>query len=137
MVDFLIIGTPKSGTTALQNYLSKHPEIFITDYKELHFFGSEFKTKHTGYSKSLTAFEYSSLFNKASTFQLKGEASVFYLYSKDAHIEIKAFNPDMKIIVCFRHPVDFLISYHQDALYVEIESETDFWKALALENERK
>ena len=137
MVDFLIVGTPKSGTTALQSYLSKHPEIFMPEFKELHFFGSEFKEKHSKYSKSLTTNEYSNLFKNGTTNQLKGEASVFYLYSNDAHIHIKSFNPEMKIIVCFRHPVDFLISYHQDALYVEIENEKDFWKALALENKRK
>ena len=137
MVDFLIIGTPKSGTTALQEYLNAHPEIFMPKNKELHYFGSEFKTKHTQYSKELTEVEYSSIFQKASKTQTKGEASVFYLYSKDAYEQIKAYNPDMKIIVCFRHPVDFLISYHQDALYVEIEDEKIFHRALELENERK
>ena len=39
MVDFLIIGTPKAGTTALQYYLSQHEDIFMPDNKEVHFFG--------------------------------------------------------------------------------------------------
>ena len=43
MVDFLIVGTPKAGTTALQSYLSQCEGIFMPTAKELHFFGDEFK----------------------------------------------------------------------------------------------
>ena len=39
--DFFIVGAPKCGTTAMNNYLSEHPEIFIPDIKEVHFFGRD------------------------------------------------------------------------------------------------
>lgn len=137
MTNFLIVGTPKAGTTALHNYLRKHNEIFMPSKKEIHFFGSEFKDGKTRYRKKMTIEEYKSFFKDSEISQIKGETSVFYLYSKDAYSEIKEFNEDMKIIIMLRHPVDFLISYHQDALYVGIENETDFWKALNLEENRK
>ena len=85
----------------------------------------------------MTANEYTSFFKDSKNSQIKGETSVFYLYSKDAFLEIKEYNENMKIIIMLRHPVDFLISYHQDALYVGIENEPDFWKALDLEKNRK
>jgi hypothetical protein len=38
--DFFIVGAPKSGTTAMYEYLKAHPEIFMCR-KEPHFFGSD------------------------------------------------------------------------------------------------
>jgi hypothetical protein len=37
-VNFLIAGTQKGGTTALDSYLREHPEICMADAKEVHFF---------------------------------------------------------------------------------------------------
>ena len=140
MVDFLIIGTPKAGTTAIQSYLSQHSKIFMPVQKEVHFFGEEFKNEIAAkniYYNDYKLEDYNRLFDEADESDIKGEASVFYLYSTSAPKEIKEYNPKMKIIVCFRNPVDFLISYHQDSIYVENETERDFWKALALESQRK
>ncbi|MDJ0647624.1 MAG: sulfotransferase [Xenococcaceae cyanobacterium MO_188.B19] len=36
--NFLIIGTPKAGTTSLYHYLNQHPEIYFSPHKEPHFF---------------------------------------------------------------------------------------------------
>ena len=36
--DFLIIGAMKCGTTSLHDYLGKHPDIFVSKVKEIHFF---------------------------------------------------------------------------------------------------
>jgi len=132
MVDFLIIGTPKAGTTSIQSYLSEHPEIFMPKQKEIHFFG-----KDLNIDENLTKDVYQRLFKDSESEAIKGEASVFYLYSSYACNEIYEYNPNMKLIVCFRNPIDFLISYHQDSIYVGIEEEENFWKALELETERR
>ncbi|WP_204141129.1 sulfotransferase [Halomicronema sp. CCY15110] len=39
--NFLIIGAPKAGTTSLYKYLQAHPQIFLPDKKEPHFFSFE------------------------------------------------------------------------------------------------
>lgn len=141
MVDFLIVGTPKAGTTALQYYLSQHDEIFMPNVKEVHFFGEEFRSFDFGerktYKYDFSLKEYENLFTQADENQIKGEASVFYLYSQSAIEEIKRYNPKMKIIVCLRNPVDFLTSYHQDSVYVGNEDQPNFWTALSLEEERR
>lgn len=141
MVDFLIVGTPKAGTTALQFYLNQHAEIFMPDVKEVHYFGDEFRKSEVAerktYKYDYSLREYESLFNQAAKSQVKGEASVFYLYSPSALRDIKKYNPRMKIIVCLRNPVDFLTAYHQDLIYVGNEEESDFWTALSLEEKRR
>ena len=45
-VDFLIIGAMKCGTTSLHDYLGKHPDIYTTTKKELHFFTDELFNKN-------------------------------------------------------------------------------------------
>jgi hypothetical protein len=39
--NFFIVGAARSGTTSLDQYLSQHPEIFMTPRKETHFFARE------------------------------------------------------------------------------------------------
>lgn len=46
MPTFLIIGTPKSGTTSIYHYLSQHPDIYMSPVKEPHFFAFENKSKY-------------------------------------------------------------------------------------------
>ena len=38
--NLLIIGGMKCGTTSLHNYLATHPEVFMSEEKELDFFTS-------------------------------------------------------------------------------------------------
>jgi sensor c-di-GMP phosphodiesterase-like protein len=38
MPNFFIVGAARSGTTSLDRYLSQHPEIYISQNKETHFF---------------------------------------------------------------------------------------------------
>ena len=40
-IDFIIAGVQKGGTTALHTFLSQHPQIFLPQRKELHFFDNE------------------------------------------------------------------------------------------------
>ena len=105
---FFIVGAPKCGTTSFYHYLRQHPQIFMPDNKEPHYFGSDLKKRSDEFIK--TEEEYLSLFKDADSSQMAGEASTFYLYSKAAQKEIKGFNPHAKIIIMLRNPIDFLHS---------------------------
>ena len=138
--DFFIVGAPKCGTTAMQDYLSQHPEIFMPKAKppffrgkELHFFGSDLRVNHPG----LTEEEYLSYFQEAKSAKRVGEATVWYLYSKCAAYEIKGFNPSASIIIMLRNPVDMLYSFHSQLLYNGDEDIEDFKTALDAEPDRK
>lgn len=138
--DFFIVGAPKCGTTAMQDYLSQHPDIFMPDAKpplyrgkELHFFGSDLKANR----KILTKEEYLSHFREAKDEKRVGEATVWYLYSKRAAFEIKEFNPSSKIIIMLRKPVEMLYSYHSQLVYNGDEFIEDFRAALHAEPDRK
>ena len=132
--DFFIVGAPKCGTTAMNNYLAEHPEIFIPDIKEVHFFGRDLNITK-GALRDEGA--YLRLFSGATTEKRLGEASVWYLYSKTAAQEIYDFNPDARIVVMLRNPADMLYSQHSQFLYNGNEDIEDFREALAAEPERK
>ncbi len=132
--DFFIVGAPKCGTTAMNNYLSEHPEIFIPDIKEVHFFGRDLDITK-GAMRDEGA--YLELFTGAKGEKRLGEASVWYLYSRTAAQEICDFNPDAKIVIMLRNPAEMLYSQHSQFLYNGNEDLEDFREALAAESERK
>ncbi len=131
--DFFIVGAPKCGTTAMYNYLRQHPDIFMPDRKEPHFFGSDLYSPW--YIRDINT--YLSLFKDVKDKKRVGEASVWYLYSKRAAYEIKEFNPDAQIIIMLRNPVDMMYSLHAQRVYNGSEDILDFEEALNAEEERK
>jgi Sulfotransferase domain len=129
--NFFIVGAPKCGTTAMNHFLAQHPDIFMAK-KEIHFFGGDLKMQEVPSEQ-----EYLQYFEEAGNKKIIGEASVWYLYSKTAALEIKKFNPDAKILIMLRNPVEVIYSLHSQHLYNYNEDVRDFEKALALDEVRK
>jgi hypothetical protein len=102
-VDFIIVGTQKGGTTALQKFLSLHPEIFMSSRKELHFFD---KGDFCGWIDSEKSFEdYHLNFCPSSNHKIVGEATPSYMYWEKAPIRIQKYNAQMKMIFILRNPI--------------------------------
>ena len=86
--DFLIAGVPKAGTTALV----RHPDLFLPAVKEPKFFLSDGAPPATGGPGDVQAYQehvwrradYEALFDPAPPGTLRGEATPFYLYDRDA-----------------------------------------------------
>src|SRR5262249_26128809 len=132
--DFFIVGAPKCGTTALNDYLQAHPEIFIPAKKEIHFFGADLPFLK---GKRVTEQEYMTYFAPAGNEKRVGESSVWYLYSQQAAAEIKAFSPAARIIIMLRNPVDMMYSLHSQRVYNDNENLVKFEEALAAEADRR
>jgi hypothetical protein len=99
---FLVAGAQKSGTTALNYYLKRHPRIALPVKKELHFFDNDelFAGGNVSY-KPLHA-----MFRPARPGSVAGENTPIYLYWRPALPRIRDYNPEMKFIVILRNPVD-------------------------------
>ena len=129
--NFFIIGAPKCGTTSLSVYLSEHREIVMSHPKEPHYFSTDIENgRMTDQSKYLACF------SQDKTPIAVGDASTLYLYSKDAIQNILEFNPKAKFIVMLRNPTEVAFSFHQLALKIFSETETNFEKAWYLQTER-
>lgn len=130
--NLFIVGAPKSGTTFLYHYLKQHPDIYFPNFKEPHFFGSDLIRRNGAYNLSLE--EYQDLFKTDK--KIIGEASTFYIFSKNAPVEIYNFNPKAKIIIMLRDLVDLVHSVHSQFVFSGDEVIEDFTQALELENSR-
>ena len=101
-VDFLIAGVQKAGTFSLFQLLRQHPNIGTSDVKEVHFFDDETKVD---WSKPAYDRYHSHFANKPGK-RIFGEATPIYIYWPNALERIKAYNPDIKLILLFRDPID-------------------------------
>ena len=126
-----IVGAPKCGTTALNEYLGQHPDIFMAR-KEMHFLGSDL----VGRLHTFTRDTYLQEFANWQDETIGGEASVYYLYSRNAAAEIKAFSPDARIIIMLRNPLEVVYSHYHQLLYIGNEILPTFEEALAAETDR-
>jgi hypothetical protein len=101
-VDFVIGGTQKGGTSALDSYLRQHPEICMPETKkELHYFDKEENfIGPPNYKK------YHANFQAGPQHRVIGEATPIYMYWTAAQYRIWSYNPQMKWILVLRNPVE-------------------------------
>ena len=131
--NFFIIGAPKCGTTSLHNYLNRHSQITMSHPKEPHYFSRDIENGGIRDQK-----KYENCFSHSDRNAVAvGESSTLYLYSKVAVQNICNYNRDAKFITMIRNPIEIARSFHQVALKVFGEIETDFQKAWLLEENRK
>jgi len=111
--NFLIVGAAKCGTTSLYYYLKQHPDVFMSNPKEPHFFFAQFfKIPTNGIGDNLLDVvqkpdDYFRLFEHAVDKKAVGEASHTNLYYYQKVIpSIKKYLGDPKIIIILRHPVE-------------------------------
>lgn len=142
--NFYIVGAPKAGTSSLHSYLSQHPEIFMSAKKEPHFHAykgdipiykgpKDYESCQSMMVKSFD--EYMSLFNLVGNEKIIGESSAMYLDIESSVESIYKMNPDSKILIVLRNPVDRAISAYNHLIRDKRES-LEFSEAIAVENER-
>jgi Sulfotransferase family len=143
--DFFIVCHAKCGTTALYDMLRQHPRIYMPDNKEPWFFARNNPHPQTSGERSIaftgrrteTLEEYLRLFREARGDQLIGEASTSYLWSAVAPRAIAEAQPSARIIALFREPASYLRSMHLQLVANRAETETDFRKAVELDDARR
>ncbi len=102
--DFMVVGTQKGGTSSLNGYLSKHPQVCTASLKkELHFFD--------GSSAPLE--NYHKCFLPKKEHRVVGETTPSYMFYPGAMEHIAVYNPNMKIIIILRDPMERLYSHWQ------------------------
>jgi hypothetical protein len=131
--EFYIFGAPKCGTTALHEYLDLHPGVCMSRVKEPQYFCSDFPDIRQ-IPDSVSA--YMDLFADARAGQIRGESSVWYLFSREAAANVAAARPDARVIVMLRNPVEAAHSMHGQAQLTLREDEPSFERAWDLQDER-
>jgi hypothetical protein len=132
--NFFIIGAPKSGTTALSEYLRQHPNVFFSNPKEPEFHASDFDGRVFEHES-----DYLRLFDAAdpSRHLAIGEGSVVYIFSRVAVPNILRVQPEARFIVMLRNPADLVLSLHAQLLIQGNENIPVFLDAWHAEADRR
>ena len=123
---FLGVGTQKGGTTSLYQLLKSHPDIYLPDNKEIHYFTKFYDRGDAWYREQ---------FEPAPAGQLRGEITPYYLFHAAVPQRIHALRSDMKIIALLRHPVERTLSQYFHSCRWKLET-LPLEEALAAEPQR-
>ena len=114
IVDFFIVGAPKAGTTSLYHYLNEHPQVEMSSQKEPDYFSDKAINEqgmYYGKNRVNTLDKYESLFVQKESV-VYGEGSVSYLFYDNVAEDIKKYNPNAKIIIMLRNPIERAFSHY-------------------------
>ncbi|MCU1600684.1 MAG: sulfotransferase [Frankiales bacterium] len=145
--DFLIVGAPKAGSTALHAALAQHPLLHASDPKEPKYFlcdgASPDLQGQRGPGDAHSAREwvwqrerYERLFDGAPEGALTFESTPFYLWDRHAQQRIARELPDAKLVAVVRDPLDRAFSNWTHLWVDGLEPEADFRTAVQLEPHR-
>jgi hypothetical protein len=132
--NFFLVGAPKAGTTSLDRLLRRHADVFLSPIKEPCHFCPDVNEPSLNRKDRLdvssylalaaderpivhlrrvaSTEDYARLFEGAAGRHVVGECSTYYLSSEVAAGRIHAYNPDAKIMVLVRRPVDRIRSHY-------------------------
>lgn len=119
----LIIGAMKAGTTALHRILGQHPEVYLSQPKELFFFDYGDCREHPkmldknycldeDWNSPANMDWYLNKFADRGKQKIVGEATPTYLSSKKAPARIASTLKNPKLIVMLRDPVERTYSHY-------------------------
>ncbi len=133
LVDFMIVGAQKCGTTALSEFLRNHPEIGMSQPKGIHLFDR--KEYDDAWTVREIDAKYAEAFAHCPSVSIRGEATPSYLYLPEVAARLRRYNPVLKLIVLLRDPVDRAVSQYRMNITVRFREREHwpFWLALLLE----
>jgi Sulfotransferase family len=130
ILDFIVIGAPKAGTTSLFQYLRHHPEISLPSGKEEQYFSHDavYRRGWTAYMKDLTLNRYEGTADQTckwgtvtpqymvgSVFKSTARASYD---ERTVPLRMRECLPDVRLVACLRDPVRRAISHHRMGVMV-------------------
>lgn len=128
--NFYCIGTQKAGTTTLHEILKHHPDIYLPERKEAHFFHKD----HL-FDKGVKWY-LEEHFNSVKDEKIIGSITPDYLYfEKSAKRIFNTFGSDLKFIVILRNPADRAYSHYRMSKFRGFEP-LPFKEAIIAEKER-
>lgn len=104
------VGAGRCGTTSLYEYLSDHPDVYMSPVKEINYFGIR-NIDSNGYG--LTFNEYLHYFSGAQQEKYIGEISPAYLTLPESISMIKEKLDQPKILITIRDPIERALSQYK------------------------
>lgn len=100
---FLGLGAQKCASSWIHKILEDHPEVFVSQPKELDFFTSFYNRGYTWYEQH---------FNRADEAAAIGEISPSYFCDVQAPARVHRYAPKIKLVLALRDPLQRAFSNH-------------------------
>jgi hypothetical protein len=123
-IDIAIIGVQKAATTSLHRYMGLHPDVLTHERLEFAFFVDDDEFAD-GYDKA-----YSKYFTNRQIEKKLLIKNVGIIYWEDALKRLQEHNPDARLILVLRNPVDRAYSAFQYAKMMGFEKANTFEEAI-------
>ncbi len=123
----LIVGVQKAATTTVSQILKSHALICGSLVKEVHYFDLNYSKGPNWYCR---------FFRNSKFCKISFEATPYYFYHPLVPGRVHDTNPDMKLIVILRDPVDRAYSHYQMERRRKREPLPKFEQAIAAESSR-
>jgi len=134
--DFYVLGGEKCGSSALYEYIIKHPHVESAVTKEIHYFDRWFSRGLNWYRVCFPFSTHKFFSNKITKRDfLTGEATPRYLYHPHSLDRIKKLTPNAKFLIILRNPIDRAFSHYNMNMNIGFEK-LSFEDAIKSENSR-
>ncbi|MDD5363780.1 MAG: sulfotransferase [Gallionellaceae bacterium] len=120
---FIGIGAQKCASSWLYDILADHPEVALSEKKELDFFSYHYENGYSWYESQFP--------NKASA-KAVGEISPSYFNEASVPERVQLYSPGLRILLSLRDPVERALSQHRHMIRVGAVSGPDFGFETAL-----
>src|SRR5262249_23883612 len=101
---FLGLGAQKCASTWLHRIVAEHPQVAMPTVKELDFFSNHYDRGYRWYESQFPAVDGD---------MRTGEVSPSYFHDIRVPARVRAYAPEMKLIVTLRDPVERALSNHR------------------------
>ena len=133
-IRFVIGGVQKGGTTALAQFLARHPQVGLPQGKEAHVFDAP--DFDDGWGTAEVDQRYAGHFaHLAAEGKILGDATPIYCFHPLLVERIARYHPGMKWVLILRHPVERAVSQYQMERG-RGDERWPFWPAILLEKWR-
>jgi hypothetical protein len=133
-IDFCGLGAPKAGSTWIAEMLDCHPDLCMSQPKEVAYFNKAdpYHGDNCNFGRPLSW--YQKHFRHCPGDVLKGEFTTCYLWDVEAPRALRQHNSAVRLIVCLRDPVNRAYSmYWMRKQYLHEERQPTFEAAVAVD----
>lgn len=113
--NLLVIGAMKAGTTSLHDYLGKHPDVYMSDPKEIHYY-ADANYKKWSREKYMSFFQTDCKYAGTSP---QSYTKCHNKYYENIPERIHKDTPDVKMIYIVRDPIERYKSHILESYYCD------------------
>jgi len=99
----IVAGMPRAATTFLYHTMAQHPAVWVPSRKEVEYFSLNYDRGRDWYL---------SFFDGASEEQVGFDVSPIYFMHPEVPDRIRQLNPDARVVLLIRDPVEFVLSFY-------------------------